>query len=94
MYGRVRTIPALQVWNILMKTQDQKPPSKGNTPQGDNRKAGDVDGNRGAKPKSGTQGPNESAGNQADGPEAGQKETPDAGTGEHSEAEALYRDRE
>lgn len=66
----------------------------GSTPQGDNRKLGDVDGNRNAKPKSGTQGVNESAGNQADGAKAGQKETPDAAQGDHSEAEALYRDRE
>lgn len=67
---------------------------KNPTPQGDNRKLGDVDGNRNAKPKTGTQGVNESAGNQADGAKAGQKETPDAGQGDHSEAEALYRDRE
>ncbi len=73
----------------FMKTQDQNNPA-----QGDNRKAGDVDGNRGAKPKGGSQGVNESAGNQADGTKAGQKETLDDGQGEHSEAEALYRDRE
>lgn len=37
----------------------------GDKQQGDNRQAGNVDGNRGADPKKGTQGVNQSAGNQA-----------------------------
>ncbi len=47
-----------------MANQNQ---TQGDKPQGDNRKAGDVDGNRGADPKKGTQGVNQSAGNQAGG---------------------------
>jgi hypothetical protein len=46
-----------------MATQ-HKTQTHGDKPQGDNRQAGDVDGNRGADPKKGTQGVNESAGNQ------------------------------
>ncbi len=67
---------------------------KDKTQQGDNRQAGDVDGNRGAKPKTGTQGVNESAGNQADGARAGTtQKTPGTGSGtRHSEAETLYRE--
>ncbi len=48
-----------------MANQNQ-PQTKGDKQQGDNRQAGDVDGNRGADPKKGSQGVNESAGNQPD----------------------------
>ena len=67
---------------------------KDKTQQGDNRQAGDVDGNRGAKPKTGSQGVNESAGNQPDVTKSGTTQpTPGTGNGaRHSEAEALYRD--
>lgn len=70
-------------------------PAQGNNQQGDNRKAGDVDGNRGAKPKSGSQGVNESAGNQGDGNKDGRtSESPEPeNSTSHSEADALYRDQ-
>lgn len=69
--------------------------AEGTRQQGDNRRSGDVDGNRGAKPKTGTQGVNESAGNQADGTNTSPDTVnPDSGNNsKHSEAEALYRDR-
>jgi len=51
--------------------------TKADKPQGDNRQAGDVDGNRGADPKRGSQGVNESAGNKGDGTKV---ETPEPRT--------------
>lgn len=77
-----------------MATQNQNP-AQGNNQQGDNRKAGDVDGNRGAKPQSGSQGVNESAANQPDATEGtGKSEKPEPeNSPQHSEADALYRDR-
>lgn len=81
---------------IAIMANQNPNPAQGNNQQGDNRKAGDVDGNRGAKPKSGSQGVNESAGNQAAGtrtenPEPGNREPENSIP--HSEAESLYRDR-
>jgi hypothetical protein len=66
---------------------------KDKTQQGDNRRAGDVDGNRGAKPKSGSQGVNESAANQPDATRGGGKPVGEevGSTSRHSEAETLYR---
>ena len=62
-------------WIAIMANQNQTQSDK---PQGDNRQAGDVDGNRGADPKKGTQGVNESAGNQPDAAKSGR-------TGENQE---------
>jgi len=59
-------VSARQTREILMANPNQRP-NIGTEPQGDNRQAGDVDGNRGADPKRGSQGVNESAGNQSDG---------------------------
>lgn len=77
----------------VMANQKLNDPT-GKTQQGDNRQAGDVDGNRGAKPKTGTQGVNETAANKADGTqEGGRMPNPasDNSAG-HSEADALYRE--
>lgn len=78
----------------IMANQKLNDP-KGKTQQGDNRQAGDVDGNRGAKPKTGTQGVNETAANQPDVTRSGDKsERVEPGNGSrHSEAETLYREQ-
>jgi hypothetical protein len=76
-----------------MATQNQNEPKDKTTQQGDNRKAGDQDGNRGARPKTGSQGVNESAANKPDGTkDGGRMPNPEPANGAgHSEAEALYR---
>ena len=77
----------------VMANQKLNDPT-GKTQQGDNRQAGDVDGNRGAKPKTGTQGVNGTAANKADGTQEGGRmpnPAPDNSDG-HSEADALYRE--
>jgi len=56
--------------SVTMTTQN-KTQTQSDKPQGDNRQAGDVDGNRGADPKKGSQGVNESAGNQPDAAKSG-----------------------
>lgn len=63
----------LQLIAIMANQKDQKKTTPtGDVQQRDNRQAGDVDGNRGAKPQSGTQGVNKSAGNQPDGSKTGE----------------------
>jgi hypothetical protein len=52
--------------SVTMTTQN-KTQTHSDKPQGDNRQAGDVDGNRGADPKKGSQGVNQSAGTPAGG---------------------------
>jgi hypothetical protein len=65
----------------IMANQNQTQ-TQSDKPQGDNRQAGDVDGNRGADPKKGTQGVNKSAGNQPDGTKTGEPRTGEPRTGD------------
>jgi hypothetical protein len=85
----------LQFTDNIMANQNSHP-AQGTKQQGDNRQAGDVDGNRGAKPKTGTQGVNETAANKADGTQSGGRMPNPASdnSDSHSEAEALYREEE